>query len=335
MAVCPASSNAVIGDVYTDGDFVDTDSCFSKKYRNADAYLEITNSSGQWRKAVRPYSTRRWSNGKSSLNKRGCAAIRLEPAGFANVEDAQVAYRVRIPKQKLKGRVVPARTKHLGNFKVWKKPLTNRSVPTPHLGAFAATYGDVIATILCQNRNGGVAQGTGVSVPINLSAEARQYGNTYLATAGHVIEGCRYAGNRSVIVVYKGISYPGRMWNYSSDPDLGSVVTTAPVPTATVVSTRIFNDLIPQIGDVGIAIGAAGGVVGTTTQGLIVGVSDSILNTTIPSGPGASGGPVFNNEGWMIGFVTAGSGSLTELAALPAMCGTVFVAPCSATWAAF
>ena len=330
MAVCPASSNAVIGDVYIYGDFVDVNSCLSKKYRNADAYLEITNSSGQWRKAKGTESKRRWSNGKSSLNKRGCAAIRLEPARFANVEEAQVAFRIRVPKQKLKGRVVPARTKHIGNFKVWKFPRDNKSVPTPHLGAFAATHGDTVATILCTDRYGGIAQGTGVSVPINLGAEASQYGNTLLATAGHVIEGCTYAGNRSVIVVYQGISYPGRMWNYSSDPDLGSVVTTAPIPSARLAGGASNR---PQIGDVGIAIGAAGGVVGTTTQGMVVGVSDLILNTTIPSGPGASGGPVFNNEGQIIGFVTAGSGSLTQLAALPALCITVYADPCrSSLW---
>lgn len=302
-----------------------------QKYRNADAYLEITNSSGQWR-SIDDTSWANWSNEEyvGVLDKRGCSITDLAPAGNAYAEEAQVAYRIKVPKQKLRGRVVPARTKHIGNFKVWKKPDNNRSVPAPHLNAFVATHGDTVATILCTDRYGRVSQGTGVSVPINLSGKARQYGNTLLATAGHVIKECFYTDNNTVTVVYQGISYPGKSWNITSDPDLGSVVTTAPVPSARLAEGATNR---PQIGDVGIAIGAAGGVVGTTTQGMVVGVSDSILNTTIPSGPGASGGPVFNNEGGVIGLVTAGNGSLTELAALPALCVTVYADPCrSASW---
>ena len=125
MAVSTAPSHAVIGDVYTDMDFVNLEPCVSKKYRNVDAYLEITNSSGQWRRA----GTQKYE--AESRQGRACFSIFLSPALFANVEETQVAYRIRIPKQKLKGRVVPARTKHVGNFKVWKKPVNNRSVPAP------------------------------------------------------------------------------------------------------------------------------------------------------------------------------------------------------------
>ena len=319
-----APSQAVIGDVHVDGDLVDYDICFSKSYSNANAVLEVTNATGQWRRAENDGLILRMK-----LDKQGCSVSTIQPAVFANAEDSQVAYRIKVPRQKVKGKVVSERTKHIGNFKVWKTPRQNKSVPTPHLGAFAAKYGDSIATIICSNPNlGGGSLGTGVSIPISLSPDALLHGNTYLATAGHVVEDCFYTNYSSVTVVYKGLSYPGKVWNSHEDPDLGAVVTTAPIPAA---ALAIGPSGRPQIGDIGIAIGAAGGVVGTTTQGPIVGVSDRVLNSTIPSGPGASGGPVFNNEGGIIGFVVAGNGSLTELVALPALCGHVYAEPCTSS----
>ena len=87
MAVCPASSNVVIGDVYIEGDFVAVNSCLSKKYRNADAFIEITDSSGQWRR-IDNTSSAIWSKEEYEgvLDKRGCSITDLEPAGNANAE---------------------------------------------------------------------------------------------------------------------------------------------------------------------------------------------------------------------------------------------------------
>jgi S1-C subfamily serine protease len=148
--------------------------------------------------------------------------------------------------------------------------------------------------------------------------EAR-YGTTFIATAGHVTDSCYYRDYREVTVTYAGVNYPGYVWNSSLAPDVSLVITSAPAQTA-----RLAKGTRPQIGDAAVSIGTAGGIVSTTTQGIVSGVSDQELNTTVPSGHGASGGPMFTNDGELIGLVVAGNGSLTVATALPAFCDSVY-----------
>ncbi len=156
---------------------------------------------------------------------------------------------------------------------------------------------------------------------MTLSAEAQQHGNTYLATAAHVVEGCNYSEWENVSVIYQGITYSGRVWwgGYQHRHDIASIVTTAPIPAA-----RLGIDRAPVLGDAAIAIGTPGGISGTVTQGQVAGVNRDALNLTTQSGPGASGGPVFNNRGELIGLVVAGNGSLTVAQALPTFCNTLY-----------
>lgn len=328
LLVAPVSpSHALIGDIYSSEDSVDFEVCFSKKFAGARGVLEVTDGNGQWRRAEDDFSIM-----DVILDRQGCINETLYPAQYAEPDESQVAYRVKIPRQKRNGKVIPASSKHLDNFKVWHRAEFERNVPVPYLDAFAKMYGSSVVTVLCFNpRTGEGGQGSGFAVNVNLSPEAKSSGfSTYIVTAGHVLQGCNYRDYRDVTVIYQGRSYPGISWSKDEDPDIGTLLTSAPAPAAELADGSTNR---PAVGDIGVAIGVAGGVVGTTSQGQIVGVSDKELNTTIPSGPGASGGPVFNNEGKVIGLIVAGSGSLTVATALPTFCGHVFVAdPCFARW---
>jgi hypothetical protein len=320
ILVWSPTASARIGDVYDSTDRVDVRECGALGNAGAFAYVQIR------------YANQPWVNkGKSTVPKNGCINTFVFPADLAPSGVGQIAVRVFVPRQKVKGVWRNGWKSKETGYRVWPTSSSSRDV-FPHLDAFAAKYGVSVATIICSNPNGS-SQGTGVSIPITLSEKARTDlpgASSLLATAGHVVDPC-FARNSNLTVLYQGKTYPARAWNYSADPDLGSVISTAPIPAA---AMAIGPGKRPVIGDTAVAIGTATGVVSTTTQGTVNGVSDTELNTTVPSGHGASGGPMFNNKGEVVGLVVAGNGSLTVATALPAFCGRVYASAWCAlpTW---
>lgn len=267
------------------------------------------------------------------VSKQRCASFHVQP--YLIPEGAKsVSFRLLAPEQKVKPtskkkakRIAVPETvgETYGPYIDVRNPKSS-DTPINDFTAFRDAYGASVATVVCQNPHlGGSSQGSAVAVPVALSPEGQQYGNTYLATAAHVVEECNYTSGsaawRNVTVLYQGASYPGQVWwgGYQHPHDIASVITTAPIPAA-----RTAIGAAPKLGDVAVAIGTPGGVSGTVTEGQVVGVNREAINLTTPSGPGASGGPVFNNRGEVIGLVIAGNGSLTVAQALPTFCNTVY-----------
>jgi len=261
--------------------------------------------------------------------KSGCVSYHVQP--YVIPEGAKsVSFRLVPPEQKVKPtskknvkriNVRETTGKTYGPYIDVRNPKSG-DTPINDFTAFRDAYGKSVATIICQDRyGGGSSQGSAVAVPVTLSPDSQQYGNTYLATAAHVIRNCNYTDWNTVSVLYRGASYPGQVWwgGHQHPHDIASIITTAPIPSA-----RTAIGAAPRLGDVAVAIGTPGGVSGTVTEGQVVGLNREAINLTTPSGPGASGGPVFNNRGEIIGLVIAGNGSLTVAQALPTFCNTVY-----------
>lgn len=309
LLVGAGPTQAAYLDVLTPEDSVVISACGGRAYAGANGNVQTRVGSGGW-----------INRGRTQVNSRGCISEVVWPAELASSDVGQIAIRVLVPRQRTKkGTVSTWRTTETG-YRVWPAPRSGRD-PIPHLDAFAEKYQSSVATVLCYSSRGGGAQGTAFRVPVTLGAEALAtgYGDVYLVTAGHVVAECNYSDHNEVTVVYRGQEYRGLVWNAFDDPDVATIVTSAPL-----APVQMSRGARPQIGDAGVSIGTAGGIVSTTTQGTISGVSDVSLNTTIPSGHGASGGPVFNNRGQLVGIITAGNGSLTVVTAIPTFCTTVY-----------
>lgn len=257
-----------------------------------------------------------------------CVTFHLQPYVLPEL-GKPVSFRVRVPEQtirksaksKLKVSIREKVGQTYGPYLDVRRP-TNLTTPVASTPLFLETFKKSVATIFCLNpTNGKGGQGSAFAVPVTLGPNAAQFGSSYLATAAHVVSECNYSNHKTVTVRYQGVDYPGQVWwgGYNHSADVASIITAAPI-----LPVSLAINSVPTEGDVAIAIGTPAGVAGTVTQGQVVGVSRQLLNLTTPSGPGGSGGPVFNNRGEVIGLIIAGSGSLTVAQALPSFCGTVY-----------
>jgi S1-C subfamily serine protease len=285
------------------------------EFRTSETNWTPEQEKGSWRRA----------------NANGCIKIDSASLAYGPVPEASsdIRFRVSVPKQtvsrknKAKKKVKAQTSREFGPY-IDARQLRNTDTPISDTGLFQELLGVHVAEILCSNpRIGRTSQGSAVAVIDQVGGEAGAYGSNMLATAAHVVEDCYYADYRDVTVIYQGVPYPGHVWNKgnrsSGQPDVAAISTNAPIPRA--LLARIPT---PKIGDVAVAIGSPGGITGTTTQGRVVGINSNKINLTTPSGPGGSGGPVFSNQGYLLGIVVAGNGSLTEAQAWPSFCGFIF-----------
>lgn len=205
---------------------------------------------------------------------------------------------------------------------VWRR--ASMSTQVANLQQFIANHAQSVVTVSC---NG--SQGSGVSIAVHLPAESKARGiQSYIVTNQHVIFDCLVLGaaEQMVTVTHNGVEYVGYLVAYPSwndvqagrQPDLAAIHTTALVPAAYVVGVKS-----PQLGHAVVAVGSAGGVAGVTTRGEVAGVTGTKIVTTAPAGHGSSGGALFNNQGQLLGFITAANASLVEVTPITQLCSWV------------
>ncbi len=211
-------------------------------------------------------------------------------------------------------------------------PITLKT-PVADLAAFVKSQGSALTTIKCQS-NSSVSTGSGTSIQATYtgSAASDKGIQSTLVTNHHVVKNCLRGDwlSRQVQVLTGSAECIGYVWGWDASKDLASVLTTCEVPKVSGFTGTVVPK--PVIGDVGIIIGSAAGIAGTSTQGAIANITDNEILTTAQAAPGSSGGALFNRNGQLLGIVQAGTGSLTVVIPITKFVGTVYHESVTLAW---
>jgi S1-C subfamily serine protease len=211
-------------------------------------------------------------------------------------------------------------------------PITLKT-PVADLSAFVKSQGNALTTIKCKS-NSSVSTGSGTSIQMTYtgSAAGDKGIRSTLVTNHHVVANCLSGDwlSRQVQVQTGSTECVGYVWSYSSAKDLASVHTICDIPKVSAFTGTLVPK--PVIGDVGIIIGSAAGVAGTSTQGAIANITDNEIFTTAQAAPGSSGGALFNRSGQLLGIVQSGTGSLTIVIPITKFTDAIYNASTSIAW---
>lgn len=152
--------------------------------------------------------------------------------------------------------------------------------------------------IECDGKKGSLGSGWAIELE-NENSEKYSTEMTSIITAHHVIEDCLDTKNVDVYVLGEERSYLGFIEKWDEKNDLALIATFAKV--------RPFelSDWAPLEGYWVMTVGAPEAFEASVTIGYIMNYMDNELYYTAPISGGNSGGPLLDNEGRVIGTVTA------------------------------
>lgn len=174
-------------------------------------------------------------------------------------------------------------------------------------------------TIYCEYGKKLYSQGSGWSMKLQTS-QNREY-PTAVITNHHVIEDCLNGKGRVSIVNAKGNEYKGIIDNWDKANDLAVLATKAKIPPLKLSKNA------PWPGYWVMAVGTADGYAGSIAFGNVLNVSDLEVLITANISHGNSGGPLVDNEGYVIGTNSWGAKGeqYNGAKALDAMCKKLIV----------
>lgn len=181
-----------------------------------------------------------------------------------------------------------------------------------------------VVTIRC-----GDSTGSGWSMDVELTDDMKSDGyRSYIATNEHVVRGC-LDGTLVEILLSNEEIIPGRVFSYSTENDVASILTRFVIPPLT------WRGKKPKQGWWVGVIGSPLGEPGVFTDGMVSSLKSDIGYFTAPINPGNSGGPVFDNGGRVLGLATAmfeGTNNFGIFHGAPMLCGTLVICDRTAVW---
>jgi S1-C subfamily serine protease len=163
-----------------------------------------------------------------------------------------------------------------------------------------------VVKVVCTAPDGGVMQGTGV-IALSKDAGGKRYVN--IVTAEHVV-----ATAGKVVVIVDGVKIPCSITRTSHDLDLALLhISDCPIPVKEVaMAERAFrHDRVTAKNYDGKTVSGKILEVGTRELTVLEGVrlKGRLLETDAPLTKGFSGGPIFNENGEMVGMSLAAGGN--------------------------
>lgn len=148
-------------------------------------------------------------------------------------------------------------------------------------------------TIYCEYGNKLYSQGSGWSMKLQTSQKYKY--PTAVITNHHVIEDCLNDKGRVSVVNSNGNEYKAIIDNWDKENDLAVLATKAKIPPLNLSKNA------PWPGYWVMAVGTADGYAGSIAFGNVLNVSDLEVLITANISHGNSGGPLVDNEGYVIG----------------------------------
>ena len=181
-----------------------------------------------------------------------------------------------------------------------------------------------VVTIRC-----GDSTGSGWSMDVELTDEMTSDGyRSYIATNEHVVRGC-LDGTLVEILLSNEEIIPGRVFSYSTENDVASILTRFVIPPLA------WRGKKPKQGWWVGVIGSPLGEPGVFTDGMVSSLKSDIGYFTAPINPGNSGGPVFDNGGRVLGLATAmfeGTNNFGIFHGSTMLCGTLVNCDPTSVW---
>ena len=152
--------------------------------------------------------------------------------------------------------------------------------------------------IECDINEGSLGSGWAIELE-NENSKKYSTGMTSIITAHHVIEDCLDTKLVDVYILGEERSYVGFIEKWDKKNDIALVATFAKVPPFQ------LSEWAPLEGYWVATVGSPEGIEASVTFGYIMNSTDNELYYTAPISGGSSGGPLLDNEGRVIGTVTA------------------------------
>lgn len=172
-------------------------------------------------------------------------------------------------------------------------PQTDGYVPPRNISKLVEKTQASTVTIYCEYGKSSYSQGSGWSIKLRNSKHDLL--PTSIITNQHVIDECLNGKGKVSIVNANGQEYKAIIDNWDQKNDLAVLATKASIPPL-----RLSKNA-PWPGYWTMAVGTADGFAGSVAFGNVLNVTDFEILITANISHGNSGGPLIDNEGYVIG----------------------------------
>jgi S1-C subfamily serine protease len=149
------------------------------------------------------------------------------------------------------------------------------------------------ATIYCDVKKGKTWQGSGWSIDLPITNKKKYL--SAIVTNHHVIEDCLSSKGKVKVKTYFGNEYAADVSRWDKKHDLALLMTEA------LIEPLPLSQALPYPGYWVMAAGPADGYEGSVSFGNVMNGTDTEVLVTAPVSHGNSGGPLVDNEGFVVG----------------------------------
>jgi serine protease Do len=177
-------------------------------------------------------------------------------------------------------------------------PAGDGYVPPRSIQTLVEKTQDSTVTVWCRPIRGEMSQGTAWAIDLGTSSSEKS--QTTLITNHHVVDDCIATGGKVTINLLYEDEYPAEIVKWDKDNDLAVLATAKKLPVLK------LSENLPWPGYWVMALGSADGYEGSVSFGNVINTNLTEILITNNISHGSSGGPLVDNEGYVVGVTSWG-----------------------------